>query len=500
VSASKLNRLAVALLLALIPACGGGGGGGDDGDDTEKPVPFEIEEIRPFDGEINVNQYEWIRVRFTRRLEVSSLPGSFTLVGPDGVVDGGLYIANEDTLVQFRPTTPFEVATTYTLTVRESVASTDGDLLGASRSFEFTTSVVPTPRPIRSEDFKPTFGTMSTGRSQHTATLLDDDTVLVAGGFIDASRTTGKAEIYDPEEFSFSPLTAAMTNARARHTATKLLDGRVLIVGGLASGGTVALATCEIYDPDQQSFNATGELRHVRAYHTASLLPDGRVLVCGGLYFDQDGNWIDLARAEIYDPATGTWTELPATMVADRSFHTASTLADGRVLLIGGNVNRSAEIFDPKTETFSRTGGDTVSSRSGHTVCELPNGVLLVSGGGDKRGELYIPAEDRFEPTSNQGAWDRYYATATTTPGGGVLVLGGTHFGDQNILILASMEHYWQGAGANGSYLQVPLTLSIGLSGHTATVLSDGSTLFCGGINSDWTQPELATALLFRQD
>jgi WD40 repeat protein len=183
-----------------------------------------------------------------------------------------------------------------------------------------------------------TTGSMSTAREDSTATLLPDGRVLIAGGSVQASsdgwKPTASAELYSPTTGKFSP-TGEMATARVGHTATLLPDGRVLIAGGYGSSGNV-LASAELYDPKTGTFSPTGSMATVRGDHTATLLPDGRVLIAGGADAPDDGLAANiLASAELYDPKTGTFS--PAgSMATARQLQTATLLLDGRVLIAGG--------------------------------------------------------------------------------------------------------------------------------------------------------------------
>jgi hypothetical protein len=140
---------------------------------------------------------------------------------------------------------------------------------------------------------------LTTARSQHSATLLPNGHVLIAGGA--AGGALASAEVYEPGAGSFRAV-GAMTTARRMHTATLLPDDRVLIVGGYDERD--ALATAELFDPGTGTFSATGSLSTARGGHSAILLPTGAVLIIGGY---GTRAYPDLAPAEIYDPALGTF-------------------------------------------------------------------------------------------------------------------------------------------------------------------------------------------------
>jgi len=122
-----------------------------------------------------------------------------------------------------------------------------------------------------------------------------------------------------------------MIAERDSHTATLLADGRVLVVGGAdLMDGIDNLATAEIYDPATGKFTRTGSMAHGRAEHTATLLADGRVLVAGGI-----DDWGGLATTQIYSPSVNRWSrgnDLPV----ERAGQVAVRLPSGAVLLVGG--------------------------------------------------------------------------------------------------------------------------------------------------------------------
>jgi hypothetical protein len=218
-----------------------------------------------------------------------------------------------------------------------------------------------------------------------TAVRLLDGRVLLAGGKIynQGGAPTAAAEIYDPASGTFT-FTGSMTTPRYSHSATLLPDGDVLIAGGSASSVTgVPLATAELYSPISETFSAIGNMNTAHANHTATLLAHGKVLVAGGSNQPSDAKNSVTAVAELYDPATHTFT-LTGAMQAPREFHQAVRLANGEVLVAGGdnslNVLASTEVYDPSTGTFG-TDATMEVSRDNFTATLLDNGDVLVAGG-----------------------------------------------------------------------------------------------------------------------
>jgi hypothetical protein len=266
--------------------------------------------------------------------------------------------------------------------------------------------------------FTPT-GSMADARAGHTATLLNDGRVLVVGG-IDASDgfdNLATAEIYDPDTGKFTR-TGSLAQGRAHHTATLLKDGRVLIAGGYG-GGTLSLKSAEIYDPATGRFTATGSMTVARRDATATLLTSGLVLVAGGL--DQYATSA-LASAELYDPATGKFTAT-GSMAAARSSFASMGLEDGRILVGGGkntasSALKSVEAYDPGTGKFSPAGSMTAAGAF-TAVWLKDTRVLFVASGGLS---LYDPAVGTFSPV---GAPAGPVDTATFTLGNVLLTEGG---------------------------------------------------------------------------
>lgn len=198
--------------------------------------------------------------------------------------------------------------------------------------------------------------------------------VLVMGGaaYYYISDATASVDLYNPATNSFSPAPNPMQDARTRFTLTRLQDGRYLLAGGSRSSADQDLATAEIFNPADMTFTrTTGNMSRGRLWHSATLLNNGKVLIAGG-YDGED-------RAELFDPATGLFTELPARLKEGRAFHTATLMADGRVRLAGGRntyfyrVLGSTEVFDPATGSFSY-GARLATAREEHTGTVLTTG------------------------------------------------------------------------------------------------------------------------------
>ena len=313
-------------------------------------------------------------------------------------------------------------------------------------------------------------------RAAHTATLLADGRVLVAGGIRTGEAALSSAEVYDPQTHDFVR-TGSMTSPRVSHTATLLRNGRVLIVGGWDD--VRQLRTAELYDPATGRFTRTGSPTQIRAAHTATLLRDGRVLVAGGGGLNSGAS---LRSADLYDPTTGLFSRT-GTMRAPRVGHTATRLGDGRVLLAGGNANgrvlRSAEIYDPRSGRFALTGSLGIR-RHKHAATFLRNGRVLVLGGSDERdwrgryrsAEVFDQRTGRFSRSGPQSqARFKFIDAVAVTPSGTVLVAGGAEV----------VDRFRSGRFTPVARLDAARYFS------TATLLRDGSLLVVGGYDDSIT-------------
>jgi hypothetical protein len=324
-------------------------------------------------------------------------------------------------------------------------------------------------------------------RSNHTATLLPSGKVLVAGGYNSSdyyNRYLSSAGVYDAASGTRAT-TGSLAQGRDQHTATLLPSGKVLVVGGYGSSGS--LNSAELYDPATGTWTATGALAEARSRHTATLLPSGKVLVVGG-HSDRSGYMVS---AELYDPATGTWATT-GSLAQGRYLHTATLLPSGKVLVAGGGglsptyfaYLNSAELYDPATGSWSATGA-LAQARSRHTATLLPSGQVLVAGGysGNYGYMTHVEVYDPATGSWTEGASLRLgRATHTTTLllSGKVLVVGGT----DNYYNQTTSELY---DPATGSWADNAL-LAQSRSSHTATLLPSGQVLVTGGASSGYSE------------
>ena len=345
--------------------------------------------------------------------------------------------------------------------------------------------------------FSPT-ANLNRPREFHTATLLPNGKVLIAGGFsygIGPFTTWASAEIYDPLSGMFTA-TGAMITARHMHTATLLPNGKVLLAGGGFQNGGLGLASAELYDPADGTFSSTGSMTTPRHLHTATLLPNGKVLIAGGDYPSS-------RSAETYDPSMGTFTSTGD--MTEPGAETATLLPNGKVLVTRSVVSfeeNHADLYDPTTGAFTRT-GDIVDystpekyalGRPGQqpTATPLPNGKVLIAGGswgdfgGSTTAEIYDPATESFSATGNLTAGIDAYAANVLLPEGRVLIAGrgdagvdcsSTHIGPPITDTCPGAAELYDFASG---IFSAPV-VSQSMEGHAATLLPDGAVLLTGG-------------------
>lgn len=329
-------------------------------------------------------------------------------------------------------------------------------------------------------------------RGTATAVLLSDGRVLAAGGGV-GTIPLAAAELFDPASATWQT-TGDLVQGRRGHQATLLDDGRVLVAGGIADGQL--LATAELYDPASGQWSQSGDMKRPRLGHSLTVLPDGRVLAVGGTTLEgaEGSGGAQTVRpdgsAEIFDPSSGSWTEA-ATMDDARFEHTATLLADGRVLVAGGLgldgdqlvPLQTAELYDPAAGAFLGA-SNLAEARGNHAAARLPDGsVLVVGGAGGPAGDSVLPSAEIFEP--RHGRWvsvdsmaePRRGATASPLEDGRVLVFGGETASAGARRSLVTAEIFDRSAGR-----WTPATRAVcPRSEQAAVTLGDGTVLVVAG-------------------
>ena len=291
-------------------------------------------------------------------------------------------------------------------------------------------------------------GGMGASYKGHTATTLHNGQVLIVGG-------GASAALYDPTTGTWKA-TGQLQLGRQRHTATLLASGRVLVAGGGDSKwGRYPSPSTEIYDPSSGKWSPTGPLNIKRYGHTATRLATGAVLVLGGTGTWTSSSMTPLASAERYDPPTGVWTTVTPMNTA-RSGHTATMLSSGKILLAAGISRKgvmpyctnSAELYDPKAGKWATTGdllylhcGQDTGQTRGHTATLLADGKVMVAGGhsthysgsGHVKVEQYDPAAGTWSALLSLNQPRRWHSATLLVPGG-ILVAGGSGLATAEIL------------------------------------------------------------------
>jgi hypothetical protein len=340
------------------------------------------------------------------------------------------------------------------------------------------------------------------GRTGAQAVELSSGDVLVVGNYNVCTPgwawpDSVNAEVYDHSTGTWHE-TGSLNAPRDEFAAEALLDGRAVVTAGVNDAG-VSYSSTKIFDPVKGSWSASGLLSVARTDPAYAVLSDGRLLVAGGEYMDESRSNV-LASAEIYDPATGHWSNT-GSMHTTRVSAQAVTLSDGRVLVVGGiaadtlsGTNpsspqpvASAEIWDPTTGAWS-SAGTLAQARSEFVLVALKDGSALVAGGFGTPGA--VATAERYEPSTN--SWTPAGTTvaaaarrsAAVLAGGRVLLAGGMTAQGSTNKVISSAELFDPVSGTWTATKPLPMALERA----AGVLLKDGSVLLVGG-DSGWSLP-----------
>jgi len=336
-------------------------------------------------------------------------------------------------------------------------------------------------------------------------TLKDGRAFLTGGGGGSLTAPSGNAstEIFEPVTRTYSA-GPALSADRGYHTATVLNDGRVLIAGGVSTN-SVTLDSCEIYDPVTNTISAAAPMPAPRAGHTATLLGNGKVLVAGGgnnFVIPVGGTFTSVLNAAletgaVYDPAANTWMPVNNVMAAKRFGAAAVRLNDGRALITSGisgtstffgittiTFTATTSYYDPATNNF--TAGPSIGTgRAFHSAATLPDGRVFVAAGVLSALIPAISNTTRVLSGSTFAAGPNL-AGACAVPTlvvlrNGALEISGGMTGDfvaQTFGALSSVARYV------GTALIAQAALPIPMGGQYGCLLRDGSVLHAGGADA----------------
>ncbi len=339
----------------------------------------------------------------------------------------------------------------------------------------------------------------------HSATLLDDSRVLVIA-------TSGRSEVFSPSSNTWS-LATSMAQGSEKHTATKLLDGRVLVVGGFVRRSLMnsiggysidhGVSRVEQFDPVTSQWSAAGALASNRAFHTATRLASGDLLVIGGETFSLNPNTgeqegLPVNSIERFSAANGQWSVVGALPNA-LSGHTATLLANGRLVLLGGiNVagNATTTCLQLDTTTYLSTACTPLpSSRSPKIAVLLPSGQILVAGGTSATETfepVYTPSTDSWAQSALPAKTNTDYAAAFFNQNS-LIVWGRATYSPYSLGNNSPPPVFDDGVRMLTSQPSVFALPSPPVAGQTMTPLPDGRILVAGGYSSVRSYSTLGT-------
>jgi hypothetical protein len=395
--------------------------------------------------------------------------------GGTGRIDPGAIAVTSDQAVQ---TPQLPASTTFRLTVSDGSTTVTRDLM---IDVQYRNRLRTLPMPF--------------ARRGHVSVELQDGRILVIGGVDESAGVTATTNyVFDPESEAFSAF-GALIDPRYFHTAVVLDNGDVLVAGGIVP--QLDTPEAELIDGQTGIASTTGAPTRNRWEATATLLEDGRVLLAGGYRLQDDLTQTLDATAELYDPATGQFALTAGPLSYARFGHSANRLPDGRVLIYGGVSSSSTplppELYDPETQRFTAVYLPENNDRTSHVALAVQDGRIAIFGGQDYFGRwlannfLFDPSSDVFEPLIPLSG-PRTMAQGALLTDGRVLLAGGYR---NTVDDSASTEI----VSLTGAYSAEGPPMSAGRVSHTVTRLRNGRVLIIGGGNSE--HPALASAEIF---
>lgn len=317
---------------------------------------------------------------------------------------------------------------------------------------------------------------LHTPRQEHAAVVTGGGRVVVVGGTGDLGRALDAPfEVYDPTGRVWSEGTWP-GGPRTGHALAPVGQDDVLVTGGGESGAVSSDAW--LIDAVALTAQATAPMSHARARHAATVLDDGRVFVSGGV----DAQGRAQASAEVWDPATGVWTEV-APMPEARAGHAAVALLDGRVLVFGGEgtdtLLAEAALWTPTTDAWSRA-ARMPRERVDFAALRLDDGAVLVAGGRSTQGwlqsaVLYRPSRDAWVDAGR--AVEMGAGSSLVDSEGGVLWIGGAQPVSAQYDIGFDAIYRWDG---DETWAQVGRVRDT-RARASASTLPDGRAILVGG-------------------